>query len=157
MIKPRIAGHPLHIILAHFPSAFYPMSVICASVYYFTGNIICAHVAVYTMLAGTATGWMTILFGLWESWFVSINETKVVTTIFWHASFNGVITILFTIWSVKTWNYYPEIIKDSLSLMIIKWAVILLLVAGNFLGGKLLLKYHVGLPEASAPSNRNKT
>jgi uncharacterized membrane protein len=156
MIKPRIAGHSLHIMLVHFPSALYPMSVVCSSLYYFNGNIIAGHVAFYTMAAGAVTGWLAILFGLWDSFFVSATKTKIITTIFFHATLNGIVTILFTVWAVKAWNIYPGVNKDSELLVILKWISIALLFAGNYCGGKLLLKYHVGILKTAVDENQSR-
>ncbi|MEO5564400.1 MAG: hypothetical protein ABIR18_13220, partial [Chitinophagaceae bacterium] len=98
------------------------------------------------MITGVGTAWLTIVFGLWESLLVPVHKTKIVTAIFWHASFNAIVTILFTIWAVQAWSIYPEVAQDSGLLIILKWISILVLFAGNYMGGKLLLKYHVGIP-----------
>lgn len=121
------------------------MAVVCATIFYFNNNPVPAHVAHYAMIAGVATGWLAILFGCWESAFVPLRKTKIITTIFWHASLNGAVTILFTVWAVKTWNSYPLLPKDSTLLLIGKWVAILGLFGGNYFGGKLLLKYRVGM------------
>jgi uncharacterized membrane protein len=145
MIRPRIDGHPIHIILAHFPSALLPASVVCSSLYYFTGNKIAGYVALYNMIAGVGTAWLTIVFGLWESLLVPAHKTKIVATIFWHASFNAIMSIVFTLWTAKAWSAYPEVEKDSTLLLIFKWVAIGALIVGNYMGGKLLLKHHVGI------------
>lgn len=147
MIKPRIGGHPVHIMLAHFPSALYPMAVACSTLYYYNGNPIAGHVAFYTMTAGTGMACLAILTGLWESALVPLSQTKIITTIVWHASLNGIVTFIFIVWVVKAWRSYPLVIQDSIGIIIFKWVLIVVLFAGNFLGGKLLLKYRLGSEE----------
>jgi uncharacterized membrane protein len=147
MIKPRIGGHPVHIMLAHFPSALYPMAVVCSTLYYYNGNPIPGHVAFYAMAGGTAFACLAIIAGLWESWLVPLSKTKIIITIAWHATFNGIVTIIFIVWLVKAWQVYPTVIKDSTGIIIVKWILIAVLFAGNFFGGKLLLKYRLGSEE----------
>jgi uncharacterized membrane protein len=156
MLKPRIGGHPVHIMLVHFPSALYPMSVVCSSLFYYNANAVFGQVSFFTLAAGAGMGWLAMLFGLWESFFVPSAKTKIVTTIFWHATLNGIVTILFTILAVKDWNLYPEIRKDSTLLLIVKWIGIIALLAGNYFGGKLVLKYHLGVEKTSADEGQSK-
>ena len=156
MIKPRIGGHPIHIILVHFPSGLYPLSVVCATLFYYNGNTIPGHVAFYTMAGGTAMAWLAILFGLWESFLIPATRTRIITAISWHALLNGIVTILFTAWTIKTWRLYPALEKDSLLLIIFKWVALILLIAGNYIGGKLLLKYHVGISKTGIDNGPSK-
>lgn len=154
MIKPGISGHPVHIILAHFPSALFPMSVICSSLYYFSDNDWAGHAAFYNLVAGAGTAWLTIVFGLWESLLVPASKTKVLTSILVHATFNVTVTILFSIWAAKAWKEYPDLVKDSTTLIIFKWIAVVMLIVGNFFGGKLLLKYHVGITPSKMDDSR---
>jgi uncharacterized membrane protein len=145
MIKPRIGGQPLHIILAHFPSALFPMSVACSSLFYFSDNIWAGHAAFYNLMAGAGTAWLTIVFGLWESLLVPADKTKAIAIILLHATFNGLATILFSIWASKAWHEYPEFVKDSTTLLIFKWIAVAMLIIGNYFGGKLLIVHHIGV------------
>lgn len=145
MVKPRIAGHPLHIILAHFPSALFPMSVACSSLFYFSDNTWAGHAAFYNLMAGAGTAWLTIVFGLWESLLVPARKTKAIASILWHATFNVLATILFSIWASSAWNEYPDVVKDSITLLVFKWIAVAMLIIGNYFGGKLLLKHHIGI------------
>lgn len=145
MLKPRIGGHPLHIILAHFPSALFPMSVACSSLFYFSDNTWAGHAAFYNLMAGAGTAWLTILFGIWESLLVPARKTKAIVSILWHATFNGLATILFSIWASNAWDEYPNLVKDSITLLVFKWIAVVMLVIGNYFGGKLLLEHHIGV------------
>ena len=152
MIKPRIGGHPLHIILAQFPTALYPMSVACSSLFYFSDNNTWAgHAAFYNLIAGAGTAWLTIVFGLWESLLIPAGKTKVIANLLWHATFNGLATILFSIWASNAWNEYPDLVKDSTTLLIFKWIAVAMLIIGNYFGGKLVLEHHIGI----TPSKRD--
>lgn len=144
MIRARIGGHPIHLMLVHFPAALYPMAAICSSWFFYTSDPLPGYVSVFCIIAGAAMAWIAALFGLWEAAFVSLKQTKVISTIVWHASINGSVTILFTIWAVQTWKTYPELIKDSGLTLSLKWTAVALLLFGNFFGGKLVLKYGVG-------------
>ena len=145
MIKPRIGGQPLHIILVHFPSALFPMSVACSSLFYFSDNTWAGHAAFYNLMAGAGTAWLTIVFGLWESLLVPANKTKAIASILWHATFNGLATILFSIWATSALHGYPELVKDSATLLVFKWIAVAMLIIGNYFGGKLVVKHHIGI------------
>jgi uncharacterized membrane protein len=145
MIKPRIGGHPLHIILAQFPSALFPMSVACSSLFYFSDNKWAGHAAFYNLMAGAGTAWLTIVFGLWESLLVPASKSKAIGSILWHTTFNGTTTILFSIWAARAWHEYPELAKESNTLLIFKWIAVVMLIIGNYFGGKLVLEHHIGI------------
>jgi len=145
MIKPRIGGQPLHIILVHFPSALFPMSVACSSLFYFSDNNWAGHAAFYNLMAGAGTAWLSILFGLWESLLVPASKTKAIASIVWHATFNGLATILFSIWASSAWREYPELVKDSTTLLVFKWIAVAMLIIGNYFGGKLVLVHQIGV------------
>jgi uncharacterized membrane protein len=154
MIRARLGGHPIHLMLVHFPAALYPMAAVCSSWFYVTSNPLPGHVSVYSITAGAAIAWIAALFGLWDAAFVSSKHTKIITTIAWHASLNGLVTILFTVWAVQSLKNYPELTKDSSLVLLLKWVAVVLLLIGNYFGGKLVLKYGVGLnDEKTEPVN----
>ena len=39
------------------------------------------------------------------------QTTKVLTSILVHATFNVIVTILFSIWATKAWKEYPDLVK----------------------------------------------
>lgn len=121
------------------------MSVICSTLFFFRDNLAQAHVAFYCMAAGAAAGWLSTITGLLEALLVPVNRSKAMNAIFLHASLNAAVTIAFTIWAVLAWKVYPDVVKDSSLLLLSKWIAIIILVIGNFTGGKLLLDYHVGI------------
>jgi uncharacterized membrane protein len=156
MMKPRIGGHPVHIMLAHFPSAFFPLAVVCSTLFYATGHEIPGHVAFYSMAAGVFTAALAIIFGIWEAICAWPVRPNVQNTILWHAALNATVTIFFLTWALKAWKTYPIVVKDSLAVMIVKWIVIGLLFAGNYFGGKLLLTYHIGMEKDKKNNNLSK-
>jgi len=95
-------------------------------------------------MAGAGTAWLTIVFGLWESLLVPASKTKAIASILWHATFNGLTTILFSIWASTAWHEYPGLVKDSTTLLVFKWIAVAMLIIGNYFGGKLVLKHHIG-------------
>lgn len=52
----RIFGHPVHMMLIHFPAALLPMDLFCSIVGYFRGDHSFATAAYYAMAGGVALG-----------------------------------------------------------------------------------------------------
>lgn len=73
-----------------------------------------------------------------------INYNTPQTVIKLHGFLNGLI-IIYTIIAYETWQVYPAIMLSTTAIPIIKAILVITLLIGNYLGGRLIYQYHIGL------------
>ena len=136
----KIFGHPVHLMLVHFPSALFPMDLICslAANYVLTDQLV--NTSAFAMLGGTAFGWLAAITGMFDLIGVSRNKPASVKKALIHGSINSVVLIGYTLLSLIFIKNLPEFIKDSGTVLTIKIFLVLLLIVGNFIGGSLVLE-----------------
>jgi len=145
LLKGKLFGHPVHMMLVHFPSALLPVSLIAdfAAIFYGENNFYLF--AFYSAVVGTAFGWLALLFGVID--LLSIPpEHSAFNKALIHGGLNFFWLILFSVYTVMEIKTYPEIGYSSLKL-IVKIAVVTGLLFSNFLGGELVLKFGIGKKE----------
>ena len=143
ILKGRLFGHPIHMMLVHFPAALFPISAALSFVSYFLNDKILSLFNFYIICIGTAIGWVALIFGVND--LVKINELKLPFKV---ALIHGGLDILWlsvfsTIAGVQ-FKYYPQIPTPSLIEVLIEIVVVSAMIYSNYLGGELVLKYGVG-------------
>lgn len=143
LLRARIAGHPLHSMLVHFPSALFPMSLIfdiisvvmqnqclaCAAFYCIGGGLLlglaaaCAGAIDYSHLPSTNPAW---------------NKASL------HALLNVLWIILFAIIFGLKSKSYPNIALASPIEIIISAIGVIGLIYSNYLGGDLVFRHQLG-------------
>jgi uncharacterized membrane protein len=136
----KILGHPLHVMLIHFPSALFPMDVVCSFLGYYTGNIIFSHAAFFAMAGGVLTGWLAVLTGVFDLTGMVRDKPADIKRAIYHGSINTTVLITYTLLAFIIFKKYPEIAPDHLSKVIFKSVVVALMIVGNYLGGTLVFK-----------------
>lgn len=143
ILKGRFFGHPVHIMLIHFPSAFLPMSTLLDFLSYTNNENTLALFGFYSGMAGSATGIIAALFGAGDLIKIS-PEKKEFKIALLHGGLNILWISIFSVLVGIQINYYPLIPLPSLSIILIKFIIITGMFFSNFLGGELLLKYGIG-------------
>ena len=133
----------MHIILIHFPSALLPMECVCYALYYFRHNFTFGYAAFYSMTGGVLIGWMAAVTGLLDLAKISQEKSRALNTALAHGTINVTVLIVYSIFLYKAWKQ-PEA-APTLTALIVKSILIVMLFTGNFLGGNLLLKHKVGV------------
>ncbi len=142
----KVLGHPLHIMLVHFPSALFPMDVLCTALFIATGNILFSHASVCAAAGGAALGWMAVVFGFIDLIRIPAARIDAMKRALIHGSVNTSVVIAYTIFAFIALRQYPAV-EQSLSLLVAKGIVVGGMMAGNFLGGNLVLKDKIGMIE----------
>lgn len=140
----KIAGHPIHLMLVHFPSALFPMDCVCSLLNFYTGNTSFYSAALYAMTGGVYLGWLASAFGAVDLFSGKMKDEKVVNTGFIHAGFNIAMLLVYTVLYSNALSNTSADPKFSGPAVILKVGLVLLMFAGNFFGGKLVLKYRMG-------------
>jgi uncharacterized membrane protein len=141
----KLFGHPLHPLLIHFPTALLPMHYILCILYFVWHDASFASASFYCLIGGVTTGILAILAGLIDLLNIPASNKPAMTTALYHGFINGIILVVFTVMAYKDWQHLPEYQDPSVATIVIKGILILLLFAGNYLGGKLIYNYYIGI------------
>ena len=142
----KVFGHPLHMMLVHFPSALFPMDVICSALLLATRDALFSHASVCAAVGGAAFGWIAVVFGFIDLIRIPSVRTDAMRRALIHGSINTSAVTAYTIFAFIALRHYPAS-GQSLSLLVAKCIVVGGMMAGNFLGGNLVLKDKIGIIE----------
>jgi uncharacterized membrane protein len=136
----KILGHPWHIMLIHFPTALFPMDLVCSIVAYNSNDHSFVSASYYAMLGGVILGVLAIVTGAMDLLAAYRNRPETVNRVLIHGSINGVVVAGYFILAVLAWEQYPALVQDGAGKIILKAGFVSFMFAGNFLGGRLILK-----------------
>lgn len=139
----KILKHPLHVMLIHFPTALLPMDLILSFLFYKTGNESFGSAAFYCLIGGIAFGWLSGLTGLID--LILIKEKTALSAALVHGGINLAVILVFSVFAYKSWNLYPQLPVPALTVLLIKLIMVITLLVGNYLGGRLIFKHHIGI------------
>ena len=143
----KIFGHPIHVMLIHFPSALLPMDLVCSILGYNMNDPSFVKAAFYASAGGVILGWLAIIAGAFDLAKLAGERNDLVKKALTHAGINLVVIIGFSLIAFTTWKQYPAPEPDSIGKMILKGGLIAFMIIGNFIGGSLVLKDRVGAAE----------
>ena len=141
----KLFGHPIHVMLIHFPSALFPMDLVCSALFLYTGDSSFTTASFYAVAGGVGLGWLAIAMGAMDLIGVSERHPDVLKKALIHGLLNTTMVLVYTVFSYSAYKVYPALVPDSLSVVVLKAALVLTLVVGNFLGGSLILKHKVAV------------
>ncbi len=141
----KLLGHPVHPLFIHFPTALLPMDLVLSVLYHATGNQSFYHAGFYCLAGGVLAGLPAILSGLIELITMPKGNKHAITLALYHGCMNGTILLLFAIICYKAWKIFPEIYLASTNGIFVKAFLVIALFAGNYMGGKLIYKHHIGI------------
>lgn len=141
----RIFGHPVHMMLLHFPAALFPVECLLYGLLVYTNNVSFAFASFWILVCGVGLGWVAAIFGALDMTSISSEMNEVIKKALLHGSINGVILIAYTVIAYSWYLSYPSFPEGSIVLLGVKIFLVLLLMVGNFIGGSLVLKDKVGI------------
>ena len=141
----KIFGHPIHVILIHFPSALFPMDLVCSVIAYNNGLRSLVDAAFYASVGGVIFGCLAVITGAFDLIPVVKNKPRSVNKALLHGGLNSTVLIGFMVLTFISFKSFPTIPTDSLMKLIAKGILVLILAIGNFLGGSLILKDKIGM------------
>jgi len=143
----KVLGHPVHVMLIHFPSALFPMDLVCYFLYYYYGNASFAEASFYAMSGGVILGWTAAMFGALDLTGISAKNEVVMKKALIHGGINATVVIVYTVLAYTAYKKYPEMAQASLPMLFIKLFLVSFMIVGNYLGGSLILKHKVAVEE----------
>jgi uncharacterized membrane protein len=141
----KLFGHPVHPVFVHFPTALLPMDLAMGILYHTTGNESFYAAGFYCLAGGVLTGAAAILTGLIELVVIPQNEKTAISLALYHGVLNGLIVGIFAAVCWKAYLVFPQPYFSGLNAILIKSALILALFVGNYLGGRLIYRHHIGI------------
>jgi uncharacterized membrane protein len=135
----KLLGHPLHIILIHFPSALFPMDLVCSMLAPYYGNGL-SLASFYAMLGGAALGTLAIVTGALDMIPISSRRPELVKKMLLHGGINSLVVIVYSLLAYLAYKKFPNIPPDSWPMIITKACLVLFMFGGNYIGGSLILK-----------------
>jgi uncharacterized membrane protein len=139
----KILKHPLHIMLIHFPTALLPMDLVLSFLYFRTGNESFGSAAFYCLIGGVALGGLAGITGLID--LVTIKDKSALGAALVHGGINLAVVLVFSVFAYKSWNLYPQLQTPAVGILTVKAVMVIFLLAGNYLGGRLIFKHHIGI------------
>jgi len=141
----KIFGHPVHVMLIHFPSALFPMDLVCSIIAYAFGITSFVDASFYAMAGGVILGSMAILAGATDLLGVAKEKPRLVVKVLIHGSINTTVVIGYSVIAFIAYKNYPQLLPDSLVMIAVKGALVTFLFVGNYFGGNLVLKEKIGV------------
>lgn len=134
--------HPFHIMVVHFPTSLLIMDMIFSTIALYGGYEKLSYTAYHCLVAGVIGGWAAIVSGLYDLFRYQLTtHGEEIKTAMIHGGIQTTVVLGFTFVLSAEYNY-PIYIGDApLWLWIVKGMLITLMLAGNYFGGELLLRY----------------
>ena len=141
----KLFGHPIHLMLVHFPVALFPFEFVCAFLALYMGDKVFVNTSFYAMMGGVILGWLAITFGALDLISIFKDKPNAVKTALSHSIINTCVIIVYTVLAYSQYKNYPSLKMDSVTILIVKAGIINLMFLGNYFGGSLILKYKVAV------------
>ena len=141
----KLLGHPVHMMLIHFPSALLPMDFVSSGLAFYCGDVNLAHTSFYCMIAGVVFGCLAIIAGTIDLIGIAEDQPTALKKALIHGGINTSVIIGYSLLAFIALKHYPSILPDGLAVLVIKGSLIAFMIVGNFLGGSLILKDKVGI------------
>src|SRR5215217_1885418 len=141
----KVFGHPMHVMLIHFPVGLLPMELVLSFLAYKFQEPSFATAAFYCLIGGVATGYIAILTGLLDLIAIPKENKIALGTGLLHGFINGIAVLVYSVFAYKAWQAYPQIGTPTVVSLLVKCLLVFCLLTGNCLGGKLIYKHHIGI------------
>lgn len=151
----RLFGHPVHVMLIHFPVALWPahwlFHVFAARLPSGVGPA----AGWWLLVGGCVLGWLAAFFGaldllaLWRDG----NERKLTSALI-HGLVNGSVVLGFTVLAALEYGAYPEI-RHGYGFLGAEAALLLAMFVGNYFGGAIVWADEPASAQTSSTSSGN--
>ena len=141
----KLLGHPIHPLLIHFPTALLPMDLGLSVLYLSTGNESFYQAGTYCLWAGAVLGLLAMATGIVDLTSLPRSNKKAFTLGLYHGFVNGGLLLVFAVIAYKAWQVFPSPFLAGKTGVVLKAVLVFSLFVGNYLGGRLIYTYHIGI------------
>jgi uncharacterized membrane protein len=143
----KLFGHPIHVMLIHFPMALFPVGFLFDVLAYFKNDPLFSLTGFYCMATGLAGAYLASIFGTIDLMNLPDNK-KIKDKALIHASINFSGILVYTGFVAFRFKNYPDIQLEPIWRIGTNAVLILFILYAAHLGGDLVLKHKVGtIPE----------
>jgi uncharacterized membrane protein len=141
----KFAGHPIHTMIIHFPTALLPMDLVLSLLgsYYHQPSFTSA--GLYCLFGGVASGILALLSGIIDLLTLPEEKKNAFSAGMTHGLINGSILLIYILIAYKALKSYPLINESTPVMLWMKGILVAALFVGNYLGGQLIYKFRVGI------------
>jgi len=141
----KMLGHPIHPLLVHFPTALLPADLVLSILYHATGDASYYTAGFYCLVGGVVLGLPAAVSGLIDLVAIPKKDKSAIGLALYHGMLNGSILLVFGVLAWKAGQAFPAPWFTGLTAVIVKGILLLALFVGNYMGGKLIYKHHIGI------------
>jgi len=146
LFKGKFLGHPIHVMLVHFPMAFFPLSLFFQlfSVWMLDSNL--SFIAFIIIVLGIGLGSLAALFGIID--LIQLPQKQEIwNTAGIHSIFMGSILTGYIVLAALDMKQFPAIPIPTTVTLLVNGVLVLCLFVGAHFGGDLIYKHKVGIKE----------
>jgi uncharacterized membrane protein len=141
----KFAGHPIHVMVIHFPAALLPMDLLFSALGFYYKNSSFSLAAFYCLVAAVLIGFIAMLTGLIDLIRIPKEEKDALGTGLIHGFINGIIILTYAIFAYRVWRSGNFAALPSTAMLVFKLVLVISLFIGNYYGGKLIYKHRLGI------------
>ena len=146
----KLFGHPVHPMLIHFPTALLPMDLALSVIFWLRGDANVYEAGAYCLWAGSALGLLAVLTGLVDLIAIPRTNKKGLALALIHGCLNGILLLTYGVIAYKSWQAFPLPYFSGSAAVAVKSMLVVGLFIGNFLGGRLIYAYYIGIRSTKA-------
>lgn len=90
-------------------------------------------------------GWAAVATGAFDFFILLKKKHEAYPLAMIHGMMNTLLLFGYTLWAMWLLRLYPQLPAPSTGHLVVKICLVVMLVAGNFLGGTLVFKYKTGI------------
>lgn len=132
-------------MLIHFPSALFPMDLVCACLALYTGNPSFQDASYFAMVGGVLFGALAIITGTFDLTGLIDKKPLAMKQALIHGGINTTVMIGYSVLAYRAFKAFPDLTADPVAVLVIKACLVTFMIGGNYLGGSLILKHKVAL------------
>jgi uncharacterized membrane protein len=134
--------HPVHMMVVHFPAALLPVDFIFQIASHYFENEQLSEAGYYCLMAGVLGGWLAVLTGLYDLFTRVLKPgTSAPKAALYHAALQVFMLLGFTVILSLCYHHRNYIYQPPVWMWFSKGSLILVLGAGNYFGGELVLRH----------------
>ena len=126
------------------------MDLICSLLGYYSGGSSFTDAAFFALAGGVLLGGLAIIAGVFDLAIVAEQQPLSVKKALIHGGINTAVVIVYSILAFRAYQQFPNLVQDGTPILILKGCLITFMMAGNYIGGSLILKDSVGVSRNEA-------
>lgn len=143
----KLLGHPIHIMLIHFPSALIPIELLFSIIAFLYKDESFLFTAYYCLIAAVIFASLSIITGAFDLIALQKEKPSALNKALIHGGINSFVSISYIILAFISYKEFPKLSFDSEILIAIKTVLVAFLFAGNYFGGSLVLDDKIGVSD----------